>query len=404
MAIFRDGVKIGNHDIRISAEKKRVQGILRQAKILKDGKGRKEFEKDAMGEIQTIRTVIGMGEGFTRPVNFKCSFNMPQAIDQSTFEGTAPPPHANHTWGGDNSSQVKAGTLDWRTHIMNNSTRPEFKKRFDAAQASAAGMYNMIEGKAKLKREEQKMNLYCSKVSIPSKEIQTTLPRQYGAPYPWPTGVMYGTITTTFYCDGTMHIKNFFDAWHKLIYNDLTGNFNFYNEYTSFFDVHTRTTYAVGGQTADITPKNKAQEWAQNLSDGIKDVTTRINDATGVEGPRDCKQNEFKIPTVDFRENYGVRIYECFPSQIGSIELGHDPASNVSSFDVTWSYRKWNTFKMGNLGNRSEVNLSVGEMRNEKDGFPFLEDLPPELGGPLTNAVNQGINTSTFSKASNFLG
>ena len=91
MAIFRDGVKIGNHDIRISAEKKRVQGILRQAKILKDGKGRKEFEKDAMGEIQTIRTVIGMGEGFTRPVNFKCSFNMPQAIDQSTFEGTAPP-------------------------------------------------------------------------------------------------------------------------------------------------------------------------------------------------------------------------------------------------------------------------------------------------------------------------
>ena len=29
MAIFRDGVKIGNHDIRISAEKKRVQGILR---------------------------------------------------------------------------------------------------------------------------------------------------------------------------------------------------------------------------------------------------------------------------------------------------------------------------------------------------------------------------------------
>ena len=59
---------------------------------------------------------------------------------------------------------------------------------------------------------------------------------------------------------------------------------------------------------------------------------------------------------------------------------------------------------MGNLGNRSEVNLSVGEMRNEKSGLPFIEDLPQELSGPLTNAVNQGINTSTFSKASNFLG
>ena len=53
----------------------------------------------------------------------------------------------------------------------------------------------------------------------------------------------YGTITTTFYCDGTMHIKNYFDAWQKLIYNDLTGNFNFYNEYTSEFDVHTSYNY-----------------------------------------------------------------------------------------------------------------------------------------------------------------
>ena len=168
--------------------------------------------------------------------------------------------------------------------------------------------------------------------------------------------------------------------------------------------MHTRTTAAVGGITADIKPKNKAQEWAQDLSDGIKDVTKRWNDATGVEGPRDGSQSQFKIPTVDFRENYGIRIYDCFPQTIGSIDLGHDAASNVASFDVTWSYRKWNTFKMGNLGNRSEVNLSVGEMRNEKSGFPFLEDLPPELGGPLTNALNQGITTGPMSKLSNVLG
>ena len=168
--------------------------------------------------------------------------------------------------------------------------------------------------------------------------------------------------------------------------------------------MHTRTTAAVGGITADIKPKNKAQEWAQDLSDGIKDVTKRYNDATGVEGPRDGSQSQFKIPTVDFRENYGIRIYDCFPQTIGAIDLGHDAASNVASFDVTWSYRKWNTFKMGNLGNRSQVNLAIGEFRNEKDGFPFLEDLPEELSGPLTGAVNQGIVTGPMSNASNLLG
>ena len=43
-----------------------------------------------------------------------------------------------------------------------------------------------------------------------------------------------------------MHIKNYFDAWQKLIHNDLTGNFNFWNEYTAEFDVFTRTTIASG--------------------------------------------------------------------------------------------------------------------------------------------------------------
>ena len=59
---------------------------------------------------------------------------------------------------------------------------------------------------------------------------------------------------------------------------------------------------------------------------------------------------------------------------------------------------------MGNIGNRSTINLSVGEFRNEKDGFPFIEDLPGELSGPLTNAVNQGIVTSPLSKASTVFG
>ena len=202
----------------------------------------------------------------------------------------------------------------------------------------------------------------------------------------------------------TMKIKNFFDAWQKLIYNDLTGNFNFYDEYTTFFDVHTRTTIAQGGVTADVSKSGDTQQWAQDLSDGIKDVTKKFNDITGVEGPREDKQSAFKIPKVDFRDNYGVRIFECFPSIVGSVDLGHDSASNVATFDVTWAYRKWNPFKMGNLGNRSQVNLAIGEFRNEKDGFPFLEDLPEELSGPLTSAVNQGINTGPLSKASNLVG
>ena len=402
MAILRKGLKVAGQDIRVGLTKKRGQGILRKLGVIED---KRPVTNDGMGDVQTIRTLVGMGEGFTRSVNYRCTFAMPAAIQQQSKSRAGSGIEGGSTMGsGPNGGKVKYGSLDWRTHIMQNSTHNLFKQRYDAANAQAQGMFKQFtaDGKAKLKRAEQKMNLYCSKVSIPEKVINFALPRQYSNPFPWPQTVQYGTITTTFYCDGVMEIKNFFDAWQKLIYNDMTGNFNFYDEYTAHFDIHTRTTLAVGGQTAAVK-SGKEENWATKISTGIKEATAKFDKITGQDDPRSQSQAVFKKPKVDFRDNYGVKVMKCFPATVGSIDLGHD-SGNVSTFDVVWAYEKWNTFKLGGLGNRSEINLSIGELRNEKDGFPFLEDLPPELSGPLTGALDQAVTTSPLSKASNLLG
>ena len=400
MAIFRDGLKVGKNDIRVSGlTKERGQGILRKVGVLPDDKGRKKFEKDGRGEMQTIRTIVGKGEGFQHPVNFKVRFSKPKGIDQQKYQaGSA---RQDEGYKGDNSSQVKSGGLDWQTHIMNNSTKELFDHRFRVAQAVAGSPDPRYE---KEKRMESKLDLYCSKVSIPERNITAGLYRQAGAaPFPFPQATVYGSLTTTFYCDGTMHIKNYFDAWQKLIHNDLTGNFNFWDEYTAEFDIFTRTTIASG---AKIETGDDDKNWADKVSEGIQEFTHELNEATGVDGPRGFGQGRGTkpIPKMNFRESYGVRIFSCFPQIVGNIDLSHDAKDSIATFDVTWAYVKWNPFKMGNIGNRSTVNLSVGEFRNEKSGFPFLEDLPPELGGPLTNAVNQGITTGPLSKASNLLG
>ena len=400
MAIFRDGVKVGNKDFRVGLSKERGQGILRKIGVLPDDKGRKKFEQDARGEIQNIRTMMGMGEGFTRPINFKVRFGMPKGIDQQKYQSGGPRRGAGG-YEGANTGAVKSGGLDWKTHLMNNSTTDIFMNRFKAAKAVSKMEYKY--GGAS---EESKLDLYCSKVSIPEKQITTGLYIQgHTAPFPFPQNVQYGTLTTTFYCDGTMHIKNYFDAWQKLIHNDLTGNFNFWNEYTAEFDVFTRTTIA-SGASLDTGKDNGEKPWADKVSEGIQEFTRDLNEATGVDGPRGQGQGRGSkpIPKIEFRENYGVRIFNCFPQLVSGIDLDHSATDSIATFDVTWSYVKWNPFKMGNIGNRSTINLSVGEFRNEKDGFPFLEDLPPELGGPLTNAVNQGITTGPLSKASNLLG
>ena len=89
MAIFRDGVKVGKFDIRSSVSKQRARGLLTKgafaglgALVGLEEKSRKKFEKDAKGEVQTIRSVVGKGEGFTIPANFKVEFQMPRGVNQ----------------------------------------------------------------------------------------------------------------------------------------------------------------------------------------------------------------------------------------------------------------------------------------------------------------------------------
>jgi len=424
MALFRDGVKIGNKDIRFGVGKSRVQGLLRKAGIIEDGKGRKEFEKDARGEVQMIRTAVAQAEGFTVPVNYQLKFNPPPGISHPVFHasedqtGDPTPDEMKGNWTEAGTGFVRGGGLDWKTHKMNFSDTTGIRMKYNEAAKVATTLWNKNDENTKMvgggphseakeervgdTRADTTLNLYCSKVTIPEKSINVTQLKMYGSHFPWPQSVSYGTLTTTFYCDGAMKIKNFFDAWQKLIWNDLTGNFNYYDEYVSDFDIFTRATIANGGS---LKPQEmRKNKTADEISGAIKDATASFNKTTGVDGPRAGDQAANNRPTVEFRNNYGVKIFQCFPQIVGSIDLAHGSSNSICEFNVTWAYKKWNPFKMGDVGNRSRINLAVGEFRNEKDGFPFLEDLPGELSGPLTGAMNQGIVTGPLSQASNLFG
>ena len=422
MAIFRDGVKVGKFDIRAGLTKQRGQGILRKLGVLESP----PKAKRPGGEVDAIRTVVGMGEGFMMPVNFKVEFQVPQGIIQPKGPSYQPTGKALTNGSG---KTIKGGTLDWQTHKLQRSTQQQIAELFNEANPTAKTKYRPFEyskevgllgkflgesegsgtGEGGGERMVRKMDLYCSKVSIPDKTINVGLYRHYGEPYPFPQSIQYGTLTTTFYCDGTMTIKRFFDAWQKLIVNDMTGNFNYMDEYQSSFNVFTRSTISKKSFSGyPPPPPNNGggpKSFPENISSMIKDATAKFNELTGVPNPPEANgPTDGKVPAVTFAKTYGVKVFNCWPQVVGSIDLSHDATDQIGTFDVTWAYTKWSPFKMGGLGNRSEVNLSVGEFRNEKDGFPFLEDLPPEIGGPLTGALNQGITTGPLSNLSNLLG
>lgn len=392
MAIFRDGIKVGKFDVRTGLSKGRAQGILRELGVLEK---KDTAVKTAGGEIDAIRTVVGRAEGFLRPANFKVSFKCPMGIQQGGLRGGK-------------ISKVAKNSLDFKTHIMNRSDSTGIFRMFQEARTTAETTYRPF-GIPQLNgnRSESKLDLFCSKVVIPEKQITTNLYKHASSPnFPFPTGVQYGTITTTFYCDATMQIKRFFDAWQKMIYNDITGNMNYYGEYTSEFDVFTRSTIAaMSGKLAE-SKLGGDKSMADKISNTIKGATAKFDELTGMKGRSTDNQAIHKIPKTRFVETYGVKVFECFPQIVGQIDLSHDAVDQIATFDVTWSYMKWSPFKLGNLGikDRGAVNLSIGEFRNEKDGFPFIEDLPPELSGPLSGALNQGFNTSAASNFSNLVG
>ena len=391
MAVFRNGVKAGKFDFRVGLSQERSRGILRKIGVLEEKKDTRVKSKG--GDVDLIRTIVARGEGFQMPVNFKVRFDCPRGI-------AAPKaPDASR-------SNVKPSSLEHETHILNlsqSSGQGSIQDAFKQAKIAGSTLYGG-DRKFKSRREDTKLDLFCSKVSIPEKTFNIGLYRNYGPAYPYPQSIQYGTLTTTFYCDGAMQIKLFFDAWQKLIYNDLTGNFNYYDEYISSFEVFTRSTVQSKGNPLSTSKSKNEDSVANKISNGIQGFTRGLNDLTGVPNEPKAGDSQAQQPILPprFTETYGVKIFECWPQTVGSIDLGHDMTDQIATFDVTWAYTRWNPFRIGDLSvpNRGKINLSVGEFRNEKDGFPFIEDLPPELSGPLTGALNQGLNTSPAARAS----
>ena len=382
-------------DIRFHLDKKRAQDLLRAKGLLPP----LPVTVPANGEIDAIRSAVAQGEGFTIPVNFEIEFHPPAGLVNST-------------------GKINPGGLEAETHIMNCSYKHSgINARWDqAAQVGESAWTRRLPGlgeKGKPLKEKprpravSKINIYCSKVSIPDRTIAQGLYRHYGSTFAYPNSAMtYGTLTTTFYCDATMTIKKFFDAWQHLIYNPMTGNFNYYDEYTSKFDIFTRSSIKASARSGMGEAQETSPAWVKTVQDAIQGATGAVNEFFGTDANIAHREKvQGKVPAIEFNKTYGCRIFECWPQVVGGIELSHDGGGSIATFDVTWAYHKWSPFQMNGVNNRPMgTGLVVGEMRNEKDGIPFLEDLPPELAGPIGGAAQQAFNTSPASKGSNMFG
>ena len=287
MAIFRGGKRLGPFDIRVGLSRGREYDNI-------PGDPRLKQRANPETTINRFRSAISKGEGLARNTRFIVNISLPtggeleKAVDPLFF---------------DDSPGGPPGSNDNKTY--NN----------DLAET---------------------VSLLCTNVTMPGRTINTSPYRIAGAPYKYPTQVQYSDITATFIGDKFLRLRTFFELWQNTVYNNQTGMFNFYNEYTAPIDIFQLGQF-------------------ESLND------------------RDSK-------------TYGVRLRECLPTSINQIQYDSGNQNGYVAIEVTFAYRDWLNFGLDIDSTGKVGGLSSGVV---KAGGGLFSGLPPELRRTGRNVINQ---------------
>ena len=130
------------------------------------------------------------------------------------------------------------------------------------------------------------VSLKCENISFPGRNIDTSPDTNiYGPTREIATGFSFAELSATFQCSSDLREKEFFENWQKASFNANTWAMQFYNDY-------------------------------------IGEIQIYLLD----------EQNE---------RRYGVKVWECFPKNIGEQTLNYGTINEQLKLNVTFSYRYW---------------------------------------------------------------
>jgi len=299
MAIFRGGKRVGPFDIRIGLPRgKEYDNIPGDARI----KQRANPETT----INRFRGAISKGEGVARNTRFLVRINAPQGINlRSVYNNQQ-----------QTTTNTELGRLQGSTNAINQQNQ-------------------------EIGRE---IGMMCETVTMPGRTMQTEPYRHYGPAFNFPSNVQYTPIKATFIGDKFLRIRQFFESWQNLIFDNVTNNMNFYDEYVAPLDI-----FQLGQFDS-------------------------LNDRDSV--------------------TYGVRLFEVYPTDVSPIEYNYGATNQYVKIDVTFAYRYWLNFNLDIDSTGKVGGLSSGEVKPGQSGPAFLQNLPPELkrtGRDVFNNLKRSI-------------
>lgn len=297
MAIIRGGKRVGPFDIRLGLPRGREYDNI-------PGDPRIKSRANPETTINRFRAAISKGEGVARQTRFLVNISLPTG---DILQGLI----------NEQNNQAKENV------VSETGVGPAGKNATNIEMA-------------------QDVSLMCTNITMPARTFTTNPYRIAGAPYKYPVQVLYGDIQATFIGDKFMRLRNFFEMWQQSIYNNQTGMFNFYKEYTGNIDIFQLGSF------------DEAED-------------------------RD-------------RATYGVRLREAYPAQIGEVSYDSGTQNQFVQINVTFAYRDWLNFDLDVDSTGKVGGLSSGEVKPGHGGF--LQGLPPELrrtGRDVLNGIKRSL-------------
>ena len=195
------------------------------------------------------------------------------------------------------------------------------------------------------------VGMMCESIEMPERSVTTADEFIYGPKRQMPIGYNFpGTVELSVYGDKFLRQRMFFESWQKMIFDIDSHNMNYYDEYTGSVDIMQLGSFE---------------------SDNDRDRVT-----------------------------YMVRLYECYPSTIGSYDYSYNSVNEIVKLPITLTYRNWRNLGLDQVNNFS-VGKSFGTLPNIKPSPGFgglfggiLNRLPPELkraGAQVVNTAKRNL-------------
>lgn len=177
------------------------------------------------------------------------------------------------------------------------------------------------------KNAPRQLTITCEAATLPGRGLATKEMRTYGPVRKTPTGDQsYAEMAMSFIVSHEMQEKKFFEAWQQSIFNPISHDMNYYNEYVTTIDIF------------QLSPRADSRQYNIAYKDWFQ-------------------QHDYPSERI-----YGVRLFEAYPSIIGDLGLSYGEMDSYHKLPITMVYRKWLELDVPSLNPKSLDDYTLSQI------------------------------------------